>query len=140
MAANVYECMLILDSNKYNGDPTGVVNQIHSVLERHKCEILASRVWDERRLTYPVSGHKKGTYYLIYFRGDGRNLREVEQDFHLTETILRFLNLQIRKQLVDTMLAVARDEHALAIQTPGLTEEPTEGVREPVAAAVNVEE
>lgn len=124
MAANVYECMLILDSNKYNGDPTGVVNQIHNVLERHKYEILASRVWDERRLTYPISGHKKGTYYLIYFRGDGRNLREAEQDFHLTESILRFLNLQIRKQLVDTMLAVARDEHALAIQTPGLAEEP----------------
>jgi small subunit ribosomal protein S6 len=139
VAANVYECMLILDSNKYNGDPAGVVSQLHGILERHKCEILASRVWDERRLTYPISGHKKGTYYLIYFRGDGRNLREVEQDFHLTESILRFLNLQIRKQLVDTMLAVARDEHALAIQTPGLTEEPVEAVAA-VPAAIAEEE
>jgi small subunit ribosomal protein S6 len=118
--------MLILDSNKYNGDPAGVVSHIHGLLERRHCEILASRVWDERRLTYPIKGHKKGTYYLIYFRADGKGLKEVEQDFHLTESLLRYMTLRIEHQLVETMLAVARDEHALAIQTPGLTEEPAD--------------
>ena len=133
---NVYECMLILDSGKYNSDASAVVSQVHSVLEKRHCEILASRVWDERRLSYPISGHKKGTYYLIYFRADGTGLSQVEQDFHLTETILRFMNLKIRPQLVDTMLAVARDEHALAIQTPGLTEEAPDVPAEATATAV----
>ena len=134
-ATNVYECMLILDSGKYNSDPSAVVSQIHGVLEKRHCEILASRVWDERRLAYPISGHKKGTYYLIYFRADGKGLSQVEQDFHLTESIVRFLNMKIRRQLVDTMLAVARDEHALAIQTPGLAEEAPDVPVEAVATA-----
>jgi small subunit ribosomal protein S6 len=128
--------MLILDSGKYNTDAAAVVSQVHGVLEKRHCEVLASRVWDERRLAYPISGHKKGTYYLIYFRADGRGLSQVEQDFHLTEPILRFLNLRIRRQLVETMLAVARDEHALAIQTPGLTEEAPEVPAEAVATGV----
>ncbi len=135
-ANNVYECMLILDSGKYNTDPASVVSQIHGILEKRHCEILASRVWDERRLAYPIGGNKKGTYYLIYFRADGRGLSQVEQDFHLTESVVRFLNLRTRPQLVDTMLAVARDEHALAIQTPGLAEEAPDVPPEAVATAV----
>jgi small subunit ribosomal protein S6 len=120
--------MLILDSNKYNSNPTDVVNQVHTLLERHHAEVLASRPWDERRLAYPVNGHKKGTYYLIYFRSEGPNLNGLEGDFHLNEAILRYMTLKIDPKLVDTMLALARDEHAFALQSPGLAEEGTEPV------------
>jgi small subunit ribosomal protein S6 len=123
LPASVYECMLLLDSNKYNNDGAGVIGQIHGLIEKHHAEILASRPWDERRLTYPVAGHKKGTYYLIYFRGEGRNLKALEADFNLNETILRQLVYRIDPKLVDTMLALARDEHALAMQAPGLAED-----------------
>jgi small subunit ribosomal protein S6 len=127
LPANVYECMLLLDSNKYASDANSVVNQVHGLLEKHHAEILASRPWDERRLAYPVNGHKKGTYYLIYFRSDGKNLRPLEQDFALNETMLRSLIIRVNDKLVDTMLALARDEHALAVQAPGLAEPPEPG-------------
>ena len=140
MAVNTYEFMLIFDPNRVASDLPASVGQVQAVLERNQAEILASRQWDERRLAYPVRGHKKGLYYLMYVRMDGKNLVHIERDLALNENILRSMILKIDPKLVDTMLAVARDEHALAIQTPGLTEEPTEGVREPVAAAVNVEE
>ena len=35
MPATVYECKLILDSNKYANDANGVVNQIHGAFEKH---------------------------------------------------------------------------------------------------------
>ncbi len=123
MPANVYECMVLFDSNKYAADHDGVVKQVHTILQKHGAEVLASRPWDERRLAYPIRKHKKGTYFLIYFRSEGKTIREAEGDFQLNETILRHLILKIDAKLVDTMLALARDEHALAIQTPGLTEE-----------------
>ena len=126
MPASVYECMLLLDSNKYNNDGAGVIGQIHGLIEKHHAEILASRPWDERRLAYPVEGHKKGSYYLIYFRGEGRNLKPLESDFNLNEAILRKLIVRIDPKLVDTMLALARDEHALAMQAPGLAEDGTD--------------
>ena len=116
MPANVYECMFLLDTNKVAGDVTAAAQQIRTVLERNQAEILASRPWDERRLAYPVKGHKKGLYYLMYFRMDGKNLLTVEQDLTLNETVLRSLVLRIDPKHVETLLAIARDEHALALQ------------------------
>lgn len=114
MPVNVYECMLILDSNRYGSKPAAVIEQIHSLFEKHQAEILVSRPWDERRLAYPIKGHKKGTYYLIYFKSEGKALRPIEQDFALNDAILRSLILRIHPKLVDAMLAVAREEPAAA--------------------------
>ena len=117
MPANVYECMFLLDTNKVAGDVPTAAQQLHAILERNHAEVLASRPWDERRLAYPVKGQKKGLYYLTYFRSEGKNLINIERDFALNETILRLLVIHIDPKLVDIMLALARDEHALALQS-----------------------
>jgi small subunit ribosomal protein S6 len=125
MPANVYECMFLLDPNKVAGDVPGAAKQLQTVLERNHAELLASRPWDERRLAYPVKGHKKGLYYLTYFRTDGKNLVGLERDLALSELVLRYLVLYVDPKLVDIMLAIARDEHtAVALQT---VNEPAEG-------------
>jgi len=116
MAANVYECMFLLDTNKVSGDVPGAAKQLQAILEKHKAEILASRPWDERRLAYPIAKHKKGLYYLMYFRAEGNALKDIDHDFKLNEMIIRSMVLNIEPKLVDTMLALARDENALALQ------------------------
>jgi len=116
MPANVYECMFLLDANRVAGDVQSAAKQIHSLLEKNHAEILASRPWDERRLAYPVKGQKKGLYYLTYFRTDGKNLVNLEKDLALNEMVLRQLILHIDSKHVETLLAIARDEHALALQ------------------------
>src|SRR5437870_13437335 len=116
MPANVYECLFLLDTSKVAGDVSAAAKQIHTILERHQAEILASRPWDERRLAYPIKGQKKGLYYLTYFRTEGKNLIPIEQDMALNEMIMRSLVLRVDPKHVDTMLAIARDEHALALQ------------------------
>ncbi len=115
MATNTYECMFLLDTNKVSGDVPAAVQQLHSILERNQAEILASRPWDERRLAYPIKGQKKGLYYLTYFRIEGKNLVSIERDVALNEMILRSMVVKIDPKLVETMLALARDEHALAL-------------------------
>src|SRR5215467_10804664 len=123
MPANVYECMFLLDTNKVAGDVPAAAKQLHAILERNHAEVLASRVWDERRLAYPIRNHKKGLYYLTYFRAEGKNLVNIEKDFALSELVLRMLTLRVDPKLVETMLTLARDEHALALQVAG---EPSE--------------
>ena len=115
MPANVYECMFLLDTNKVAGDVSAAAKQLHAVLDRSQAEVLASRPWDERRLAYPVKGHKKGLYYLIYFRTEGKNIASIERDCALNEMILRAMILNIDPKLVDTMLSLARGEHATAL-------------------------
>jgi small subunit ribosomal protein S6 len=108
--------MFLLDANKVAGDVPAAAKQIHTILERNNAEVLASRPWEERRLAYPVNGHKKGLYYLTYFRSEGKNLLNIERDVALNETIVRYLPLKVEPKYVETMLAIARDEHALALQ------------------------
>jgi small subunit ribosomal protein S6 len=122
MPANVYESLIMLDTSKVAGDLPAVQQQLHAIMERHHAEVLASRTWDERRLAYPIRGQKKALYYLLYFRTTGENLVGIEHDFEMNETILRALVLKIDPKLVDTMLTLARDEHALALQA--VVEEP----------------
>jgi small subunit ribosomal protein S6 len=117
MAANVYECMFLLDTNKVAGDIAAAQKQLHGLLERNHAEILASRPWDERRLAYPIRGHKKGLYYLTYFRCEGNNIVNLERDVALNEMILRMLILHVEDKLVNPLLEVARTEHATALQT-----------------------
>ena len=116
MPANIYECMFLLDTNKVSGDVPNAAKQLQTILERNHCELLASRPWDERRLAYPIGKHKKGLYYLTYFRTEGKNLVNMKRDFALNEMVLRQLILKVKPQMVDTMLTLARDEHALALQ------------------------
>ena len=136
MPANVYECMFLLDPNKVAGDVPTAAKQVHTLLERNHAEVLASRPWDERRLAYPVKGHKKGLYYLTYFRTDGKNIASIERDCALNELILRTLILHVDPKLVDIMLTLARDEHAVALQT---VTEPAAEEGEPAAVGADGE-
>lgn len=132
MPANVYECMFLLDTNKVAGDVPAAAKQLHAVLEKNHSEILASRPWDERRLAYPIRGHKKGLYYLVYFRTEGKNLAIIENDISLmSDLILRTLIIHIDPKLVDAMLAMARDEHAVALVTVNEPPPEEEGLEAP---------
>jgi small subunit ribosomal protein S6 len=121
--------MFLLDTNKVAGDVPAAAEQIKQILERNHAEVLASRPWDERRLAYPIKGHKKGLYYLTYFKAEGKEVKNIEHDFQLAELVLRHLVLHVDAKLVDIMLQLARDPHALALQA----------VHEPEAAEGNGE-
>ena len=110
MASNVYECMFILDSNRYARDPGGVAAQIPLMVESCGGEMLASRLWNEQRLAYPIHGHRKGAYWLSYFRMDTDKVVEFNRACQLNENVLRNLTLKVEPRLVDTLVAHARGE------------------------------
>lgn len=124
MPANVYECMFILDTTKVAGDLAAADKQLRTVLEKNGAEVLVSRPWDERRLSYPIRNQKKGLYYMTYFSSEGKNVAGIERDCSLVEMILRMMVIKIDPKLVDTMLALAKGEHATALHN--YQEEPSE--------------
>src|SRR5215218_5076120 len=102
MAANVYECMFLLDTNKIAGDEAGTVKQLHGLLERNHAEVLATRRWlESSKLAYPVQGQKRGLYVLMFFRCEGQYMADLEGDLRLNETILRYMVTKIDPKFVD---------------------------------------
>jgi small subunit ribosomal protein S6 len=109
VAVNVYEGMFILDSNRYSRDAAGVSGQIPDMIQKLGGQMLASRLWEERRLAYPIDGHRKGTYWLTYFNLESNQLTALTRQCQLSESIVRTLFLK-----VDPRIAEALVSHALA--------------------------
>jgi small subunit ribosomal protein S6 len=104
LPTNTYEGMFLLDSSKAAAAWEDTLKHVHDILLKHQSEIVASRQWDERRLAYPVEGHKKGTYLLTYFRTEGENLREIVADCQLSDIIIRELVLKVHPKLADHLV------------------------------------
>lgn len=133
MANQCYDCFFLFDSNKYNRDPGGVAAAVQKTIEDLGGEILASRLWEERKLAYPINGHNKGTYWITYFNFDGTKLPAFNRTCQLNDSIMRFLVTKVDPRLVDALVG-----HAL-----GTTVAPEEGdAEEPetVAAGAGTEE
>lgn len=110
MAQNVYECMFILDSNRYAKDPGKLSGQVNELIEKANGEVLVSRLWVEQKLAFPVNGHRKGTYWLTYFRIDGDEITGLNRACRINDNILRHLVLKVDPRLVDTLVAHARGD------------------------------
>lgn len=105
MAVNVYECMLILNSNRYSRKPAEVSGEIAQFVEKRDGEMLVSRLWEERRLAYPINGHRKGTYWLAYFKLASDQVNGLERDCQLSENILRNLVIKIDPRIADALIS-----------------------------------
>jgi small subunit ribosomal protein S6 len=124
----VYEGLFILDSNRFARDHEAVSREAEGLVESIGGEILVSRLWEERRLAYPIKGQRKGAYWLMYFRAPTLRISELNRQLEINEVILRHLFVRLPLALVDPILAHAKGEN---IQPQQNVEEP-----EPVGAGV----
>ncbi len=110
MAENVYECMFIFNANAYARNPAGAATAVDELVTSNGGEILASRLWNEQKLAYPIKGHRKGAYWLSYFRIDSSQLVKFNRACQLNDSILRHLAIKLDPRLVEPMVAVAKGE------------------------------
>lgn len=123
LATKVYEGLFLFDSNRYSRDPSGVPAAVDAAIEEAGGKMLASRLWSEQKLAYPINGHRKGTYWLTYFSIETDKLVGINRKFQLNESILRNLVLSVDERLVEPLV-----QHATGVVKP---EEPE--TKEPAA-------
>ena len=116
MATNVYEGLFIFDSDLYAKGPDDVSGQVAGIIEQFGGEVLLSRLWDERKLAYPIKGHRRGTYWLAYFKIDSLKVKELTRQFQLSDSVLRFLFLLVDPRLVETLVEHAKAGHLHATE------------------------
>lgn len=120
----VYEGMFILDPSKYSRDPAGATQQVSDIITQHGGTILAARLWDERKLAYPIKGHKKGVYWLTYFRMEGPNIAALERQCEITDDIIRKLVLRVDPRIADALVQHALSGDAAARKTAPASAQP----------------
>jgi small subunit ribosomal protein S6 len=124
--------MFIFNANAYARNPAGVAKAVEDLIGSVDGELLASRLWNEQKLAYPIKGNRKGAYWLTYFRVDSEQMAKFNRGCQLNESILRHLSIRLDPRLVEPMVAVAK---GIAPAAEGEAEaETTEAAAEPAAA------
>jgi small subunit ribosomal protein S6 len=119
LQTQVYEGLFIFDSNKFARNQTGLPGEVEKMITDVGGEVLVSRLWEERRLAYPIAGQRKGTYWLLYFRGKTSEIGPLNRKCEIHDGILRQLVLKIHPSLVEPIL-----EHAAGVpETPEVEEQ-----------------
>jgi small subunit ribosomal protein S6 len=113
VALQSYECLFIFDSNKYSRDPNGVAASVSSIIEKCGGQVLASRLWAEQKLAYPIDGHQKGTYWLTFFKMESTAQPDFNRQCQLNESVVRYMVTKVDARLIDTLVA-----HALGKTLP----------------------
>lgn len=113
MAENtaVYEGLFLLDANRLARHPDGLSREVSGLIESAGGQIEVSRLWEERRLAYPIKGQRKGAYWITYFRFTGA-LDELNRQCVLKDGILRQLFIRLPEALVETILKHAKGDAA----------------------------
>ena len=132
MAENVYECMFIFNANAYTRNPTGAANSVEELVKSAGGEMLASRLWNEQKLAYPIKGHRKGAYWLTYFRVESNKMAKFNRACQLNDMVLRHLAIKLDPRLVEPMVAIAKGEVPAAVQAA--MDEKAEATKEAVVA------
>lgn len=134
MAQNVYECMFIFNANAYARNPAGAAKNIEELITGVEGEVLASRLFDERKLAYPINGHRKGVYWLAYAKLESTVITKLNRACKLNDIIMRHLVVKIDPRLVDVMVSVAQGKAPVAeAKTEAVAEEPAETAEEAVS-------
>jgi small subunit ribosomal protein S6 len=122
----VYEGLFIFDSNRFARDREGLAKEVEGYVEAAGGELLASRLWEERRLAYPIKGQRKGAYWLMYFRVPTGQITPLTRQCEINDSVLRQLFVRLPDSLVEPILAHAKGE--VAVVPPAAEVEEPEAV------------
>ncbi|MEM9187215.1 MAG: 30S ribosomal protein S6 [Planctomycetota bacterium] len=112
MAVNVYEGLFLFDGNKYARDNATLPAAVEGMISELGGEVKVSRLWEERRLAYPIKGQRKGAYWLIYFSMESQQIAPLNRKCDLRDGVIRQLVLKIHPRLVDPILSHATGDAA----------------------------
>ena len=114
MSTREYEAMFLLDNTAATADFEATAAQVDKILEKHGAELVHNEKWDERRLAYEIKGHRRATYYLVYFRAPSSAIVEIERDAALNEVILRYLAIALDEPIDEYIKHRADDREKMA--------------------------
>ena len=129
--------MFIFNANAYARNPAAAQKAVEELLESADGEILASRLWNEQKLAFPIKGHRKGAYWLTYARIESSRLAKLNRSTQLNDSILRHLFVKLEPRLVEPMVAVAKGEVPAAAEEEAAAEATPAAEAKPEAAAAS---
>ena len=85
----IYECMVLLDNREVRQGWDAVKDSVATMLTKHNAEVVSSKLWEERRLAYPINNQQRGTYLLVYFNAPTAEIAPINREMNMAGLVLR---------------------------------------------------
>jgi len=115
---NAYETIYIVKPTLSEEEITKISEKIKALIEKDGGEIISTDSFGKKRLAYEVRKEKRGIFLILHFKATPPILKELEQTFRLSETIIKYLTIKIREDQLGKMIPV-RDEKSFSPRARG---------------------
>jgi len=93
-----YELLVLIKPGLEQEPLNSLYKSIEDAITKYKGEVENREEWGKKTLAYQIQKHKEGIYSLFYFKIDPANIKSLDNDLKLNETIIRATFTQNRKQ------------------------------------------
>ncbi|HAS55313.1 MAG TPA: 30S ribosomal protein S6 [Nitrospiraceae bacterium] len=96
---STYEAIFIINANLPDDETAGVIKKMQDVVAKQGGEIVTFEDWGKKKLAYEVQKQKRGHYVYFRMKGGAAMVSELERQFKLTDTVIRYLIVKLVKEL-----------------------------------------
>ncbi len=112
---NAYETVFIVKASLTDEETAAVMEKIKGIIQREAGEVVVAENMGKRKLAYEVQKEKKGTYLIMQFKGNGATVLELERNYRLTESIIKFMTIRIDPKKLGKILH-EKDEKPISMR------------------------
>lgn len=91
----LYEIMFIIRPDLETEEHEEILNGLENTITGNGGLVDKIVDWRRRRLAYEIEKHVEGHYYLVYFKGQGTIIPEIEHFFKVSDALLRFIIVRV---------------------------------------------
>ena len=92
-----YELMLVLRPDTADDRVQQILDRTTRGIAAGDGQIVKVSPWGRRRLAYPISGYREGSYFIVVFDAPSDAIDELEHGLNITEEVMRHLVTRIER-------------------------------------------
>jgi len=135
-----YETIIVIDSLLKAEETENIVSKYERFISANGGQIEAIEHWGKKRLAYEIKKRQYGFYVLIRFNGPPTMIKQLEREYRLNESLLRYATIKLDDR---ALRALERQKDLGYLSKPGAIEtkaDPLAGVEPDSGSAELVEE
>lgn len=117
-----YETLFVIKPTLTEEEIVAEIAKVKDVLTKEGAELLATNDMGMRKLAYPVEKNDRGYYTVLFYKGEGTVINELERNLKINEEVLKFLTVKYSKNKelaqFDKLVGQATRKSAAAEATP----------------------
>lgn len=93
----LYETVYILRPELNEEQVNQTIERLNGIVTSGGGEVKNLERWGKKRLAYKIEKERYGHYILMHFNGEPDLVRELERNYRLSEDVMRYIVISIKK-------------------------------------------